>query len=253
MSKIVALASVTLRDALRQKLALNLLIFALLIIAASIVLSRLTFGEQYRIISDLALSSATLFGTLIAVFVGAGLVSGDVQRRTLYPILAKPVSRTEYLLGRYGGLLLTLTLNLLAMALTSATVIALYEGGFAFLRGTPFFQAFAGIAGQLAIVGAVALFFSSFTNATLASIFTLAMTVAGHLSREAIPYWRSSVVGKVLALALPNLASLDYKVAVAYQDALPARTFWLSMAYAGAYVTVMLAATAAVFSRRDLR
>lgn len=253
MTKIVALAGVTVRDALRQKLAVNLLVFALLIISASIVVSQLTFGEQYRIISDLALSSASVFGTLIAVFVGAGLVSGDVQRRTLYPILAKPVSRAEYLLGRYGGLLVTLTLNLLVMALTSCAVIAVYRGGLAFLADTPIGLAFAGIAAQLAIVGAIALLFSSFTNATLASICTLALTVAGHLSREALPYWRESLLGRALALVLPNLSALDYKVAVVYRDAIPAGDALLKLAYAGLYAAAVVAGAIVVFSRRDLR
>lgn len=253
MTKIAAIASVTVRDALRQKLAVNLLVFALLIISASIVLSQLTFGEQYRIISDLALTSAAVFGTLIAVFVGAGLVAGDVQRRTLYPIIAKPVTRTEYLLGRYAGLLVTLTLNLLVMAVTTVAVIGFYRGGLGFLQTTPILAAFLGVAAQLAVVGALALLFSSFTNATLASIGALALTVAGHLSRDAIPYWRQSAFGRVAALLLPNLAALDYKVAVVYEDAVPAGELALRLGYAALYAATALALASAIFSRRDLR
>jgi Cu-processing system permease protein len=253
MIKIAAIARVTFRDALRQKLAVNLLIFALLMISASVVLSELTFGEQYRIVSDLALSSAELFGTLIAVFLGAGLVAGDVQRRTLYPIVAKPVSRAEYLLGRYAGLLATLFLNLLVMAVTTAVVVAVYDGGPGFLTMSPLGLAFLGIAAQLGIVGAIALFFSSFNNVTLASICTLALAVAGHFSREALPYWRQSAFGRALALILPNLSALDYKVAVVYRDAVPAGDAALKLGYAALYCAVVLAATIAVFSRRDLR
>ncbi|HYD54522.1 MAG TPA: ABC transporter permease subunit, partial [Gemmatimonadaceae bacterium] len=137
MRNVFAIAGVTLRDALRQKLAVNLLLFALLVIAASITLSKLTFGEQYRIIADLALSSAGLFGTLIAVFLGAGLVAGDVQRRAVYPVLAKPVSRAEYVLGRYAGLAATLLLNLAVMALTTCAALAIYRGGLGALRSAP--------------------------------------------------------------------------------------------------------------------
>lgn len=253
MTKIAAIASVTVRDALRQKLAVNLLVFALLIISASILLSELTFGEQYRIISDLALSSASVFGTLIAVFVGAGLVAGDVQRRTLYPVIAKPVSRTEYLLGRYAGLVATLTLNLAVMALTTIAVLAVYRGSFKFLVSTPILVAFAALAAQLAIVGAVALLFSSVTNTTLAAICALGVAVAGYLSRDAIPVWRASRVGRALALAIPNLAALDYKVAVVYEEVVPAGDVALKLGYAALYVGVILALASAVFSRRDLR
>jgi Cu-processing system permease protein len=253
LSNVLAIAWVTLRDALRQKLAVNLLVFALVIISASIVLSELTYGEQYRIISDLALSSAGIFGTLIAVFLGANLVAGDVQRRTLYPIVAKPVSRTEYLLGRYAGLVLTLTLNLLVMALTTFVVLAIYRGGVSFLVTTPIALAFLALAAQLAMVAAVALLFSSFTNATLAAIATLAIAVAGHLSREAIPYWQNRPLGRVLAHVVPNLAALDYKVQVVYEETVRAADAGLALGYAALYVAVTLAVAAALFARRDLR
>ena len=105
MNKVLALAAVTIREAVRQKLAVNLLVFALALVAASFTVSTLTFGEQYRIIVDIGLSAMEIFGTLIAVFLGAGLIARDVERRTVYPIIAKPVSRAEYVIGRYLGLL----------------------------------------------------------------------------------------------------------------------------------------------------
>jgi Cu-processing system permease protein len=253
MTKIVAIASVTLRDALRQKLAVNLLLFALLVMAASIVISELTFGEQYRIISDLALTSATAFGTLIAVFLGAGLVASDVQKRTLYPILAKPVSRTEYLLGRYAGLVTTLTLNLAVMAATTLIVLAIYRDGFGYLGTAPLGAAFVALAAQLAVVGAVALLFSSFTNQTLAAIYTLSLVVAGHLARDAIPFFRENALARAVALVVPNLAALDLKVEVVYEQAVATSDLGLRLLYAVLYAGTALALAAAVFSRRDLR
>jgi ABC-type transport system involved in multi-copper enzyme maturation permease subunit len=250
---IATIAWVTVRDALRQKLAVNLLVFALFIIAVSIVVSELTFGEQYRIISDLALTSAAVFGTLIAVFLGANLVAGDVSRRTLYPVLAKPVSRTQYLLGRYAGLVATLTLNLAVMAVTTIAVVALYRGGFSFLASTPMVVAFVALAAQLAVVGSLALLFSSFTNTTLAAIATLAVTIAGHLSRDAIPYWKEHAALRAVAQAIPNLSALDYKVQVVYEQAVPLADVALRLGYAALYAAVMLALGAAIFGRRDLR
>jgi ABC-type transport system involved in multi-copper enzyme maturation permease subunit len=250
--KIAAIASITLRDALRQKLAVNLLVFALVIIGASVVLSELTFGEQYRIISDLALTSAAVFGTLIAVFLGAGLIAGDVQRRTVYPILAKPVSRTQYVLGRFAGLAATLTLNLAVMALTTFAVIAYYRGGFEFVRTTPIAAAFVALAVQLGMVAAIAVLFSSFTNATLTAVVTLSLTVAGHLSREAFPVWLRSPLGRVAAYVLPNLASLDLKLEVVYEQPVPAASLALLLAYGVCYAGACLALAATIFSRRNL-
>jgi ABC-type transport system involved in multi-copper enzyme maturation permease subunit len=253
MKKLAAIAWLTVRDALRQKLAVNLLLFALLLIAASFVISELTFGEQYRIIADLALSSAQLFGTLIAVFLGAGIVAGEIQRRTLYPILAKPVSRVQYLVGRYAGLVATLWLNLIVMAFVSVAVLAFYLGEWSFLWETPLAAAFAGLAAQLALVAAVAILFSTFTNATLAAIFGLALAVAGHFSREVFVYWRELPFLRTIGLVLPNLGALDYKVEVVYRDTVAAGDLALVLGYAAVYVGVTLALAAAIFARRDLR
>lgn len=253
MTKIFAIAWLTVRDALRQKLAVNLLLFALLLIVASITLSALTFGEQYRIIADLALSSAQLFGTLIAVFLGAGLVAGEIQRRTLYPVLAKPVSRVQYLVGRYAGLVGTLWLNLAVMAVVSIGVLGLYLGEPSFLWTTPIAAAFAALAAQLAVIAAVAILFSTFTNATLASIFGLALAVAGHFSREVFVYWKDLPFLRAIGFVLPNLGALDYKVQVVYRDALPAGQLEVSLAYAALYAGVTLALASAIFVRRDLR
>lgn len=253
MTTVLALALVTLREALRQKLAVNLLLFALLVITGSVILSELTFGEQYRIIADLALSSAQIFGTLIAVFLGAGVVAGDVQRRVLYPILAKPIGRWQYLVGRYAGLVATLWLNLAAMGLTTTVVLAVYLGGLDKVAATPLLPALVGLAAQLAVVGAVALLFSAFTNTTLAATFTLSLTVAGHFVRELLVYWRGLAPLRTVGLLLPNLIALDFKLNLVYQQAVPPGELALALAHAAVYVALMLALASAIFGRRDLR
>jgi ABC-type transport system involved in multi-copper enzyme maturation permease subunit len=253
MTQIAAIAWLTVRDALRQKLAVNLLVFGLLLIAASFTISNLTFGEQYRIISDVALSSAQLFGTLIAVFLGAGIVAGEIQRRTLYPVLAKPVSRVQYLLGRYAGLVATLWLNLAAMAVACVAILWFYLRDPSFLWTTPLAAAFAGLAAQLAVVAAIAILFSTFTNPTLAAIFGLALAASGHLARETLFYWRDTPPLRAVGTILPNLAALDYKVQVVYKDALAPGQVATSLAYAAVYVAFLLALASVVFSRRDLR
>lgn len=253
MRKILLLAWVTLREALRQKLAVNLLLFALLLIGGSVTLSELTYGEQHRIIADLALTAAQLFGTLIAVFLGAGLVAGDVQRRTLYPIVAKPVGRWQYLLGRYLGLVATLWLNLLVMALATAAALAVYTGGFGYLEKTPLLTAVAGLAAQLALVAAVATLFSSLTNATLAAIFSLAFAASGHFAREVFTFYKTQPLARAVAYLVPNLASLDFKLQVVYQTPVPLSRLAWPLGYGLLYVACTLAITSAAFARRDFR
>lgn len=253
---VLSLALVTVREALRKKLAVNLLVFALALVLASFVLSTLTFGEQYRVIVNIGLSAMEIFGTLIAVFLGAGLVAGDVERRTVYPIVAKPVSRGQYVVGRYAGLVLTTTLNLAVMAVVFGGVLAFYGGGLAFLVETPFLATVAAIALQFAMISAVAVLFSSFTTSTLAAIFTLSLVVAGHLANDLVRYWSKEGLGwmgKSIYVVIPNLEALNFKEAMVYKDALATGPMLLAFLYGVLYSIGVAAAASAVFTRRDLR
>jgi Cu-processing system permease protein len=258
VSKIIAIASITIREALRQKLAVNLLVFGLGLVAASFTISLLTFGEQYRIIVNLGLSAMEVFGTLIAVFLGAGVVARDVQARTLYPIITKPVSRAQYVAGRYLGLVATLALNLLVMALLFAVVLTSYLGGLGWLAETPFLAVLATMVVQFAMIAALATFFSCFTTVTLAAIFTLTMAVSGHLASDLVRYWSkqgqlAGTIGKSLYVLVPNLEALDLKEAMVYKDAVTASFALTGIGYGLLYAAGVTLAAAAIFSRRDLR
>ena len=258
MRKIAAIASVTIREAIRQRLAVNLLVFTLVLLVTSITISALTFGEQYRIIVNLGLSAMEVFGTLIAAFLGAGLIAGEVERRTLYPVLAKAVRRPEYVLGRYLGLVSTVTLNLLVMALVFALVLAVYLRGPAALRETPLLAVIAAMAVQFAMVAAVATFFSAFTTTTLSAIFTLSVVVAGYLSSDLVRYWSkqgkvAAGLGKVAYVLVPNLEALNLKDAMVYKDPVAASFAWTGLGYGVLYAASIVAFAAAIFTRRDLR
>jgi ABC-type transport system involved in multi-copper enzyme maturation permease subunit len=258
MRTVPSLAIVTVRGALRQRLAVNLLVFAVALVSASLILSTLTFGEQYRVIVSIALSAMEVFGTLIAVFLGSALVAGDVERRTVYPIVAKPVSRAQYVAGRYLGLVATTTINLAVMAVFFVGVLAFYLKGLGFVRETPLLPTLGALALQLAMVAAVAVFFSSFTTTTLAAIFTLSLVVAGHLASDLVRYWSMQGVaagwlGKALYLVVPNLEALNFKEALIYKDALGAAALAPPFLYGVLYSVGVVAAAAAVFTRRDLR
>jgi ABC-type transport system involved in multi-copper enzyme maturation permease subunit len=258
MRKIAAIALVTLQEAIRQRLAVNLFVFGLALIGAALTISGLTFGEQYRIIVSLGLSSMEIFGTLIAVFLGAGLIARDVERRSVYPVITKPVSRAQYVLGRYAGLVVTTTLNLLVMAVLFVAVLALDLGTFAFLTRTPIAPTILAMVVQFAMVGAIATFFSSFSTATFSAVFTLSLVVAGHVASDLVRYWSqqgpvAGVLGKVAYALVPNLEALNLKEAVVYRDPVTASFLVTGVGYGVLYSAAVLALTVAVFSHRDLR
>jgi Cu-processing system permease protein len=248
----------TIREALRERLLYNLVIFGILLSVASLTISRLTLGEQFRIIADVSTSSTQVFGILISVFVGVSLVSREIDRRTAYAMLARPVSRADFVLGKFLGLLGTAGLNLAVMALASAVVLFFYMGGGGFL-GSGFLAAFGLMLAQFAVCVALAVLFASFSTPTLAVIFTLALVGAGFVFSEVRPFWLQSDLVKmkqlvhVLDFVLPNMGLLDAKEALTYGDPVGLGSFAARLAYGFGYAGVIVALAMFVFSRRDIR
>lgn len=253
MRHLFAISLVTVREVLRRKLQVNLLFFGVVLVVASYLMGGLTLGERYRILSDLGLTAMQLIGVLVAVFVGSNLVSGDMERRVLHPVLAKPISRSGYLLGRYLGLAMVLTLNLAVMTGLLALILVADAGS---LRpvGRAFFEAVALQEIQFLVVGAVAMLFSAFTSTTLAAIFTLAIAIAGQMTGEIRALWKGpgTWIPSLLWYLLPNLSALNANEALVYRSPPPAQA-WLAAAYGLAYAAAALALAVLVFERRDLR
>jgi Cu-processing system permease protein len=258
MTQILTLARNTFREALRERLMYNLVVFAVILIAGSLTISQLTLGEQFRIIANVGTSSTQVFGTLIAVFMGVGLLSRELDRRTCYPVLARPVSRAQFIVGKYLGLMAVLALNVLVMACATAAVLLLYTHGTKFL-GAAFGGVFWLLLAQFGICAGFAVLFSSFSTATLATIFTLALVAAGHVFSEVRGFWLQSdlvtmkPLVKVLDFVLPNMGLLDLKEAFTYGDPVTASTIAARTAYGAAYAGVLVVLAAIVFSRRDVR
>jgi len=250
---VIAIAAVTLRELLRRKVQVNLLVFGTLMVLASYLISLLTLGFMHRILSDLGLSAMQLIGTLLAIFLGSSVVAGDVERRVLYPIVAKPVSRTEYLVGRFTGLSVALLLNLVVMAAALAAVLVFEARSLATLD-RPFFAAVTMLGVQFVVVAAVAVLFSSLTSSTLAAIFTLSLAVAGQLTNEVRHLWKGGAewLGTIVWYLVPNLGALSLNESVVYRTPLPDGTLWAAL-YALLYAAAAIALASFTFEHRDLR
>ena len=213
MKRIIVIALNTFKENLRDKILYNLVFFALMLIGSSVLLGSLTMGEQAKIMKDLGLASINLFGVLIAIFVGIGLVSKEIEKRTIYTIIAKPIPRYQFLLGRYSGLGLTLFVNTAIMAVGFVLVLLLagvgLDMGLAKAIGLIFLE--------LLLIVAVAVMLSTFTTPTLSATFTLAIYVIGHLTGDLqalgdrLENPLVSGVLNVLYYTLPNLAYFNIK------------------------------------------
>jgi ABC-type transport system involved in multi-copper enzyme maturation permease subunit len=251
--KMIAIAWVTVREMMRRKLQVNLLLFAGLLIIASYVLSGLTLGERHRMISDLGLTAMRFVGSLLAAFLGAGLVAGDIDRRVIAPVVTKPIARAEYLLGRYVGLALVVIANLVVMSVVLALVLVLDASS---LRpiDSAYAAAIAFLGVQFLVIASVAILFSCITNSMLAAIFTLAVTIAGQLTNEMRALWKDGPVwiAKVIWYLVPNLGVLNANEAVIYRSP-PSAGAWLGALYGVMYASTVVALAAAAFERREIR
>jgi ABC-type transport system involved in multi-copper enzyme maturation permease subunit len=255
LNHIWVLAMNTYREAVRDKLLYNLLLFAGLMIASSILLAQIQLGHDERLYRDVGLSAIAFFGVLIAIFVGINLVHREISSKTIYTMLSKPVQRWEFLVGKYVGLL---TLLAVEVAIMSACFIAVL-----FAKGSEFYSGLLWsillIYFELALVTAVAIFFSSFTTPYLAGMFTVALWIIGHLlgdlrafgSRSDIPGLKALM--EALYWTLPNLDRLDIKADASAGNPIELARIGAAALYAWLYSFVLMAGAMLLFQRRDFR
>ena len=252
--KVISIALNTFRENLRDKLLYNLLVFALLMIGSSLLLMRLTLGEFHRLLLDVGLGSINIFGVLIAIFVGIGLVSKEIEKKTIYTIVSKPVARYQFLVGKYLGLIVTLFVNTLIMAAGLLLVLFAQEVPIESML----FKALGLIFLEFMVVTAVALLCSTFTSATLSAIFTLATYVIGHLTADLKVFGEKMdegmrVVANGLYYVLPNLERFNLKGNVIHHIEVSGTDLSLIVAYGLTYVLFLLLAASIIFQRRDFR
>ncbi len=255
LSRIGVLALSTFREAARNKLLYNLVLFALLAIAASIALANVHLGYRVRIYRDVGLSAIALFSTLIAIFVGINLVYSELERKTIYTTLAKPVWRFEFLLGKYAGLLLVLAFEIAVMTACFMAVLFAMDSQIS----PELFAAVGLVYVELGLVTAVALFFSSFTTPYLAGMFTVAVWITGHLLADLRAFGAHSEVAwfqslcEALYWGLPNFDRLDFKSVAAAGQAIPVARAAAAAGYASLYAAALLVAASLLFRRRDFK
>jgi ABC-type transport system involved in multi-copper enzyme maturation permease subunit len=267
MRSIAIIAGGVFRDSIRDRIGYGLVFFSIAMMGSSFLLAQLTAGQDVKIIKDLGLASASIIGLLIAIFFGIGLVTKEVERRSIYSLLSKPVTRTQFVVGKYLGLVLTLLINLSVMVVAFYAVLwyldvttvssakTAWEAPALDLR---MLKAFALIGVELMFVTATAIFFT-FSSPFLSVALTLAVYVIGHFGEDLkhidtlvrsmiLPY-----IGKGVYYVMPNLSALDVKSAVVHGLPVSATSMLLATGSCLLYVATLLVGSIVIFSRRDLK
>jgi Cu-processing system permease protein len=268
MKTIAWIAVNVFRESVRDKVLYNLVLFAIVLMGASYLIGQLTAGQDVKIIKDLGLAAISMFGVFIAVFIGIGLVSKEVERRSIYSLLAKPVDRHQVVLGKYAGLILTLAVNISVMAVALYAVLAYMrwvalpnevKAWEAPALDPALLKAVALIFVELAVVTAIALFFSTFSTPILSAALTFGLWITGHFSADLRNFEQvvespvAASVARGLYWVLPNLATFDVKSQVVHAQPVPMGFMAIATAYGATYIAVLLAASVLIFARRDFK
>ncbi len=251
--KIVAIALNTFKEAIRDRVLYLLLFFAAVCIIFARILALLTVGDRVKIIKDVGLASLSLFGALMAILMGVGLVYKEIDKKTLYTLLVKPIHRYQFLLGKYFGLVLTLFVMLLLMSVIFLAVVFFHT----FKIEWPMLVAILFIFIEFCLLTAVALLFSCFSTPILSSLFSLSFYLIGHTSwgLETLIQKVKPGAGKTLAQVLyhfvPDLENFNFKMEVVHHLPIPPRIFLFSTLYGIFYTLFVLALAVLIFRNRD--
>ena len=256
LPRILSLAKNAFREAVRDRILYNLVVFVLLITASAIFLGELTGGQEMRVIVNLGLSSVLLFGAFIAIFVGVSLVWKEIEKKTVYSIFSKPVGRGEFIIGKYLGLCLTLLVNVVIMGV-GVSFALVYVGGTAGIA--PVWGATLLIFLELTMLTAIAIMFSSFSTPALSALLTFFVFLIGHFSSSLLDLATS--LGSTAAVwvftavyyGLPNLSNFSFITNAANGQIPTTEYLGMSVLYAIGYNAVILAITVLVFSRRNFK
>lgn len=248
----------TFREAIRDRVLYNLIFFALMMIGAAIIVGQISIGIERLVLVNLGLSAISIFGLIMAIFIGVGLVYKEMEKRTLYSLLAKPVSRWQFLIGKYAGLLLTLVVNTSLMTLGLFAALR-YVGGPFQHSDVSILVAVYFILLELALVTALALLFSCFSSPMLSTLFTLGIYITGVFAQDIRDFGevtknaRLGAITRALYYLLPNFHNFNSIAAASHGDPIPHRLIAQNTLYALLYVTLILLGAATIFSRRNLK
>jgi Cu-processing system permease protein len=256
MSTIALVARNTFRELVRTRVLVSMVAFALLMAATAMLVDDLAVVQLAKVTTDVGLSAMRLLGTVVAIFVGVQLVFREIERRTVDGVLARPVGRGAFVVGKFAGLALTLAACVALMALAVAAAVMVVQGGYAAQVGAVLPAAYL-ILLELLVTGAIALMFSTISSPFVAAVMTVVVYIAGSLSANlraleagtGAPEWLLAA----LYYLLPNPSNFSAITTAAYGAIIPTPRLAAATAYAALYCGLTLAIAAMVFERRELK
>jgi ABC-type transport system involved in multi-copper enzyme maturation permease subunit len=257
LNRVSAISFNTFREAVRDRVLYNLIFFALLLVASALLVGQISIGIERIVLINLGLTAVSVFGIVIAIFIGIGLVSKEIDKRTLYTVLARPVRRWEFILGKFLGLVGTLVVNTLFMAIgffaALLYLVHRFQPGDAYLLVALYF-----IVLQFVVVTALALLFSSFSSPLLSAVFAFALFIIGTFAEDlrsfaALVHGPAGWIATGAAWLVPNFAALNVISSVAHAKPVTGALIAYNTGYALLYAAAAVSTAALIFEHRNLK
>ena len=256
-ARIIHIASNTFREAVRDRVLYNLIAFAVLLSGAAIFVGQISIEIERLVVVNLGLTAVSLFGVVIAIFIGIGLVSKEIEKRTLYTVLSRPVRRWEFIVGKFFGLSATLVVNTFFMGIgvfgALLYVAHKFSGPDARILIALYF-----IVLQFLIICALALLFSSFSSPLLSAIFAFSLFIIGSFADDlrgfaGLTHGIARWIATAAAYLVPNFSALNVISAVAHEQAIGFQLILQNTLYALLYAAMALSGAVLIFERRNLK
>lgn len=252
--RVWAIATNGFREVIRDRILYIIGLFALLLILSLAILPKIAVSTDEKIFLDLGIGAINILGVIIAIFVGTGLINKEIEKKTVLILIPKPISKTEFIVGKHLGLTLVLLVLIAAMSLIYIGLMSFSAIEYPFLS---LLIAIVYILIELALLIAVAIAFSVFTSSILATLFSFGIYVMGHLSKDLLEFAQITenqsvqTITKTLFLILPDLERFNLKNEAVY-NLLPSTGDLISNAIYGLfYIVLLLTITIFIFSRRQ--
>ncbi len=253
MNSILTIASNTFREIIRDRILFGLGVFAVLLMGMSIALGELTYAEQVRISVNFGLAGIQLSSIILSVFIGSTLVAKEIEKQTVMTLLARPVSRTQFVWGKFFGLTLVnlVTVFLLACVLVAIVYYLKFSITFTFI------VSLLGVCLESLVLLSATILFGMITKPLLAVSFSIGYALIGHWMRD-LEYFSKKNNDPVLTamhsiskVIFPDLEAFNWKPFVVYGDLVPLNQVGLAVAVALAWCLILLSLGAFIFRRKD--
>lgn len=255
MNSIFVIARMSFLEARRKRITWSLVFFCVALVLTSFMFQEVTVASFDRVVRDVGMGTINIFGVLLSVFLGVSVVTREIERRTVYSILAKPLTRVKYLLGKLLGVWVTVAVCLALMLVAFLVEAHIYRGPIKPI----IFEAFWLMLIEFLVLASFAILASTFTSSLISAFMTLSLYVIGHMSDDLYFFGQRSHAGAVRGLAaflyfaLPNLERLNLKGQVALLTPVSLSDVAVATGYGLIYATAFVAIAMAIFVRRDLK